>query len=146
MQFWFSYITENVHLVFPTLHCMSQRRLAPSLRFITDPLLAALSSNFDPTWVLAPDSGRLELCAPRHTTDGTVHAHTLVLTAGPEALTVTVEHAVILAACSHHIWQRGTTSSHMLLRCAESVANAETSKFVMFLLDQIIQTMAYNAL
>lgn len=100
----------------PTLHCVPRRRLARSFGFITDPFLTALSPDFDPAWGLAPHPRRLGLGAQRHTADGAVHAYTLVFTAGLEALPITVDHAVVLAACSHHIWQRGTTSSHILYR------------------------------
>lgn len=82
---------------------MSRRRLASSLGFVADPLLAAHSPHFDPPWALAPHPGRLGLGAQRHAADGTVHTHTLVFAAGLEALPVTVDHAVVLAAGSHHV-------------------------------------------
>lgn len=88
----------------PTLHCVSRGRLAPPLGFVTDPLLTALSPDFDPTRGLAPHPGRLGLCAQCHTADGTIHTHTLVFTAGLEALPVTVDHTIMLTACTHHIW------------------------------------------
>lgn len=88
----------------PALLCMPRQRLAPPFGLIAYPLLAALAPHFDPAWSLAPDAWRLRLCAQRHAADGPVHAHTLVFTAGLEALPAAVDHAVVLAACSHHIW------------------------------------------
>lgn len=85
---------------------MSRRRLASSSRFIADPLLTALSVNCDPPWSLAPNPWRLRLHAQPNTANGTIHTHALVFTAWHEALPVTVDHAVVLAACSRHIWQR----------------------------------------
>lgn len=107
----------------PTLDCVSWRGLAPSFGLITDPLLTALPPDFDPAWVLAPHPRRLGLCAKRHTADGAVHTHTLVFTAGLEALPVTVDHAIMFAARSHHIWQREMTSSHILYGHAKHTAN-----------------------
>lgn len=104
----------TVHPRCLTLYCVSQCRLAPSFGFITDPLLTALSPDFDLAWGLAPHPRRLGLRAQRYTANGAVHAHTLVFTAGLEALPVAVDHTVVLTACSHHIWQRGMTSSKML--------------------------------
>lgn len=98
----------------PTLYCVPRRRFASSFGLITDPLLAALSPDFDPAWGLAPHPRRLGLCAQRNTANGTVHTHALVFAAGLEALPITVDHTIMLTACSHHIWQRGTTSSHRL--------------------------------
>lgn len=86
-----------------SLHYVSWGRLAPSLGLITDPFLTALSPDFNPAWCLAPHPGRLGLSAQRHTADGTVHTHTLVFTARLEALPITVDHTIMLAACSHHI-------------------------------------------
>lgn len=88
---------------------MSRCCLAPSFGFITDPLLTALSPDFDPAWGLAPHPRWLGLRAQRHTADSTVHTHTLVFTARIEALPITVDHTIVLTAWSHHIWQRGTT-------------------------------------
>lgn len=50
-------------LMAPTLYYVSWGSLAPSLGFITDPLLTALSPDFDPAWALAPHPRRLGLCA-----------------------------------------------------------------------------------
>lgn len=83
---------------------MSWGRLAPSLGFITDPLLTALSPDFDPPWGLAPNPRRLGLCAQCYAADGTVNTHALIFTAGLEALPITVDHTIVLTACSHHIW------------------------------------------
>ena len=70
---------------------------------VTDPLLTASALQFDPPGRLAPHPGRLGVCAERHTTDGAVYTQTAVLTAGLEALTVAVDHSVVLAACAHHV-------------------------------------------
>lgn len=83
-----------------------RQRLAPPFGLIAYPLLAALAPHFDPARSLAPDARRLRLRAQRHAADGAVHAHALVLAAGLEALPAAVDHAVVLAACSHHIWGR----------------------------------------
>lgn len=91
----------------PTLNGMPRCRLAPPSGLIADPLLAALTRDFDPAWRLAPHAWRLWLRAQGHAADGAVHAHALVFTAGLEALPITVDHAVVLAACSRNIWQRG---------------------------------------
>lgn len=82
---------------------MPRRRLAPPPGLVADPLLAALAPHFEPTRVLAPHPGGLRLRAQRHAADGAVHAHALVFAAGLEALTVAVDHAVMLAASSRHI-------------------------------------------
>lgn len=55
-----SLLSMNV-TVRPTLDSMTQRRLAPSLGLVTDPLLTALSLDFDPAWGLAPHPGGLGL-------------------------------------------------------------------------------------
>lgn len=88
----------------PALLCVPWQRLAPPFGLITYPLLAALAPHLDPARCLAPDARRLRLCAQRHAADGAVHAHALVFTAGLEALPAAVDHAVVLAACSHHVW------------------------------------------
>lgn len=93
---------------------MSQRCLAPSPGLVTDPLLAALSPDFDSSWGLAPNTGRLRLCAQPHTANSTVNTHALVFTVGLETLPVTVDHAIVLAADSHHVCQRGMTSRNIL--------------------------------
>lgn len=97
----------------PTLHCVSRGRLAASLGLVTDPLLAALPPDFDPAGGLAPHPGGLGLQAQPHAADGPVHTHTLVFTAGLEALAVTVDHTVVLAARSHHVWQEEEQSRIM---------------------------------
>lgn len=80
-----------------TLYGVSRRCLAPPSGLIADPLLAALSRDFDPPGRLAPHARRLRLCAQPHAADGAVHANTLVLAAGREALAVAVDDAVVLA-------------------------------------------------
>lgn len=102
--------------IFPTLYDVSRRRLAPSPGFIADPLLTAFSPDFDPAWRVAPHPGRLGLCAQRHAADGPVYTHTLIFTAGLEALPVTVDHTIMLTAWSHHICYRGEVSRHLLYR------------------------------
>lgn len=82
---------------------MSRGCLAPSLGFITDPLLTALSPDLNPSGTLAPHSWRLGLCAQRHAANSPIDTHTLVFTAGFEALPITIYHSIMLAACSHHI-------------------------------------------
>lgn len=101
---------------------MSRRCLAPSFGFITDPLLTALSLDFDSAWRLAPHPWWLGLCAECHTADGAVHTHALVFTAGLEALPVTVDHAVVLAACSHHI----CTQSFFVPRLVRAVVTVQS--------------------
>lgn len=80
-----------------TLYGVSRRCLASPLGFIADPLLAALSRDFDPPWGLAPHARRLRLRTQPHAADGTVHANTLVLAARREALAVAVDDAIVFA-------------------------------------------------
>lgn len=82
---------------------MSRRRLASPLRLVADPLLAALPRDFDPARCLAPHARGLRLGAQAHAANGAVHAHTLVLAARREALSVTVDDAVMFAAGSRHV-------------------------------------------
>lgn len=105
-----------------SLYCVSRRRLAPSFGFITDPLLTALPLDFDPAWGLAPHTRGLGLRAHRHTADGTVHTHTLVFAAGLEVLPVSVDHAIVLAACSHHV----CTHSFFVPRLVRAVVTVQS--------------------
>lgn len=86
-----------------TLDGVPRRRLASPFRLVADPLLAALTRDFDPARGLAPNARGLRLRAQPHAADGAVHAHALVLAAGREALAVAVDDAVVLAARPRHI-------------------------------------------
>lgn len=70
---------------------------------VTDPLLTASARQFDQPGRLTPHPGWMGVRAERHTTDGAVYTQTAVLTAGLEALSVPVDHSVVLAACAHHV-------------------------------------------
>lgn len=85
---------------------MSWGSFTALLGLVADPLLAASAGNLNPPRGLAPHSGRLVLGAQPHTADGAIHTQTLVFTAGLEALSITIDHTIMLTACANHIWQR----------------------------------------
>lgn len=83
---------------------------------VADPGLAALTSDGDAARRAAPDAGRRQAGAQRHTADGSVHTHAGVLAAGLEALAVVVDDTVILAACADHVWKtHHTRAAHSWL-------------------------------
>lgn len=85
------------------LRSMSGVGLAWFTGLFTDPCFATLAWDLDSLGRLTPDPGRQGLGAERHTSNCPIHTHTTVLTIGLEALAITVNHTVVLTACSHNI-------------------------------------------
>lgn len=88
-------------------HRVSRCGLAPPSGFITDPQLTALAVDFNPLRVLAPNPGRLRLIAQRHTPDRPVHTKTLIFAVGLKALSIAINHTIVLTASA---WQKRTYS------------------------------------
>lgn len=85
------------------LRGMSGVGLAWFTGLFADPFLTTLACDLHSLGRLTPDPGWQGLGAERHTSNRPIHTQTAVLTIGLETLAITVNHTVILTACSHNI-------------------------------------------
>lgn len=86
---------KNVKGQMHTSYCVSWCRLAPPHRLITDPLFTAATGDFNPLWVLAPQSGGLRLITQRNTANRPIYTQTLISAIGLEALAITIDYTIV---------------------------------------------------
>lgn len=91
---------------------MPGRGLSNLPGLVADPQLAAAVPQLDPPGRRAPNPRGLGFGTEGHAADGSVHTQALVFTAGLEALSVPVDHTVVLAACAHHVCMDTNTTEH----------------------------------